>query len=51
LSLLRFLAKRGVRNFIVSFGEPKTQHAKVKALGLGASRQSKRSISPIATMC
>jgi FMN phosphatase YigB (HAD superfamily) len=34
LSLLRFLAKRGVRNFIVSFGEPKTQHAKVKALGL-----------------
>jgi FMN phosphatase YigB (HAD superfamily) len=34
LSLLRFLAKRGVRNFIVSFGEPKIQHAKVKALGL-----------------
>jgi len=34
LSLLRFLAKRGVRNFIVSFGEPKTQHAKVKSLGL-----------------
>jgi FMN phosphatase YigB (HAD superfamily) len=34
LPLLRFLAKRGVRNFIVSFGEPKTQHAKVKALGL-----------------
>ena len=29
-----FLAKRGVRNFIVSFGEPKIQHAKVKALGL-----------------
>src|SRR5438270_6261968 len=27
LPLLRFLAKRGVRNFIVSFGEPKTQHA------------------------
>jgi FMN phosphatase YigB (HAD superfamily) len=34
LPLLRFLAKHGVRNFIVSFGEPKTQHAKVKALGL-----------------
>jgi FMN phosphatase YigB (HAD superfamily) len=34
LPLLRFLAKRGVRNFIVSFGEPKTQRAKVKALGL-----------------
>ena len=34
LPLLRFLAKRGIRNFIVSFGEPKTQHAKVKALGL-----------------
>jgi len=34
LPLLRFLAKRGVRNFVVSFGEPKTQHAKVKALGL-----------------
>jgi FMN phosphatase YigB (HAD superfamily) len=34
LPLLRFLAKRGVRNFIVSFGEPKIQRAKVKALGL-----------------
>lgn len=34
LPLLRFLARRGVRNFIVSFGEPKTQRAKVKALGL-----------------
>jgi FMN phosphatase YigB (HAD superfamily) len=34
LPLLRFLARRGVRNFIVSFGEPKIQHAKVKALGL-----------------
>jgi len=34
LPLLRFLAKRGVRNFVVSFGEPKIQHAKVKALGL-----------------
>jgi FMN phosphatase YigB (HAD superfamily) len=34
LPLLRFLAKRGVRNFIVSFGEPKIQRAKVKALRL-----------------
>src|SRR5215467_11226927 len=34
LPLLRFLARCGVRNFIVSFGEPKIQHAKVKALGL-----------------
>jgi FMN phosphatase YigB (HAD superfamily) len=34
LSLLRFLAKRGVTNFIVSFGEPKIQRAKVKSLGL-----------------
>ncbi len=34
LPLLRFLAKRGVRNFIVSFGEPKIQHAKVRSLGL-----------------
>jgi FMN phosphatase YigB (HAD superfamily) len=34
LPLLRFLALRGVRNFIVSFGEPKIQRAKVKALGL-----------------
>jgi FMN phosphatase YigB (HAD superfamily) len=34
LPLLRFLAKRGVRNFVVSFGEPKIQHAKVKVLGL-----------------
>ena len=34
LPLLRFLKERGVRNFIVSFGEPKTQHAKVKALRL-----------------
>jgi FMN phosphatase YigB (HAD superfamily) len=34
LRLLRFLARRGVRNFIVSFGEPKIQHAKVKALDL-----------------
>jgi FMN phosphatase YigB (HAD superfamily) len=34
LPLLRFLAKRGVRNFIVSFGEPAIQRAKIKALGL-----------------
>lgn len=34
LPLLRFLAQRGVRNFIVSFGEPRIQRAKVKALGL-----------------
>ncbi|MBI2677540.1 MAG: HAD family hydrolase [Candidatus Koribacter versatilis] len=33
--VLRTLAKRGVRNFIVSFGDPETQHAKVQALGLG----------------
>jgi putative hydrolase of the HAD superfamily len=32
--LLRFLKKSGVRNFIVSFGEPAIQRAKVKALGL-----------------
>jgi FMN phosphatase YigB (HAD superfamily) len=38
LPLLRFLAKRGVRNFIVSFGEPKIQHAKVKSLGLDHER-------------
>jgi len=34
LKLLRYLKKRGVRNFIVSFGDPQTQHAKVAALGL-----------------
>ena len=32
--LLRFLQERGVRAFIVSFGEPHIQRAKVKALGL-----------------
>lgn len=32
--VLRALAKRGVRVFIVSFGDPETQHAKVRALGL-----------------
>lgn len=34
LRVLRALRKRGVRNFIVSFGDPETQHAKVRALGL-----------------
>jgi FMN phosphatase YigB (HAD superfamily) len=34
--LLRALRRRGVRNFIVSFGDPQTQAAKVKALGLRA---------------
>jgi FMN phosphatase YigB (HAD superfamily) len=34
LPLLRFLRERGVRNFVVSFGEPHIQHAKVRALGL-----------------
>lgn len=34
LPLLRFLARRGVKNFIVSFGEPGIQSQKVKALGL-----------------
>jgi FMN phosphatase YigB (HAD superfamily) len=34
LPLLRHLNDRGVRSFIVSFGEPKTQHAKVASLGL-----------------
>jgi putative hydrolase of the HAD superfamily len=34
LPLLRMLHARGVRVFVVSFGDPKTQKAKVKALGL-----------------
>ncbi len=34
LPLLRHLHRHGVRIFIVSFGEPRTQHAKVRALGL-----------------
>jgi len=34
LGLLRYLKRRGVRNFIVSFGDPDTQRAKVAALGL-----------------
>ncbi len=32
--LLRSLKRRGVRNFIVSFGDPETQRAKIAALGL-----------------
>jgi FMN phosphatase YigB (HAD superfamily) len=34
LPLLRFLARSGVKNYIVSFGEPAVQRQKVKALGL-----------------
>jgi FMN phosphatase YigB (HAD superfamily) len=34
LPLLRFLARCGVKNFIVSFGEPAIQRQKVRALGL-----------------
>jgi FMN phosphatase YigB (HAD superfamily) len=34
MPLLRHLHRRGVRIFVVSFGEPKIQHAKVRALGL-----------------
>jgi FMN phosphatase YigB (HAD superfamily) len=34
LQLLRYLKQRGVRNFIVSYGDPQTQLAKVMALGL-----------------
>lgn len=34
LPLLRFLHSRGVRVYIVSFGEPEIQRAKVRALGL-----------------
>ena len=34
LRLLRHLKSRGVRNFIVSFGDPDTQRGKVAALGL-----------------
>ncbi len=34
LPLLRELRRRGVRIFVVSFGDPETQRAKVKALGL-----------------
>ncbi len=34
LPLLRHLHRHGVRSFVVSFGEPKIQHAKIEALGL-----------------
>jgi FMN phosphatase YigB (HAD superfamily) len=34
LPLLRHLHRHGVRSFVVSFGEPRVQHAKVQALGL-----------------
>ena len=34
LPLLRWLAARGVKNFVVSFGEPAIQRQKVTALGL-----------------
>jgi FMN phosphatase YigB (HAD superfamily) len=34
LRMLRGLKRRGVRNFIVSYGEPAIQHDKVRALGL-----------------
>jgi FMN phosphatase YigB (HAD superfamily) len=34
LPLLRHLHHHGVRSYVVSFGEPKIQHAKVRALGL-----------------
>ncbi len=35
LTVLRSLKKSGVRVFVVSFGDPETQRAKVAALGLG----------------
>jgi FMN phosphatase YigB (HAD superfamily) len=34
MPLLRHLHRHGVRVFVVSFGEPKIQHAKIRALGL-----------------
>jgi FMN phosphatase YigB (HAD superfamily) len=34
IPLLRHLGRRGVRSFVVSFGEPRIQRAKVQALGL-----------------
>ena len=37
LPLLRYLHDKHVRIFVVSFGEPKIQHAKVRALGLEGS--------------
>ncbi|HTK94893.1 MAG TPA: HAD family hydrolase [Terriglobales bacterium] len=42
LHVLRTLAARGVRNFIVSFGDPETQHAKVMALGLHEEKSVKK---------
>src|SRR4051812_39080737 len=41
-SVLRALAKRGVRIFIVTFGDPETQHAKVRALGLDKEKAVKK---------
>ncbi|MGH9564385.1 MAG: HAD family hydrolase [Candidatus Angelobacter sp.] len=38
MPLLRFLHARRVRSFIVSFGEPEIQRAKVRALGLEGCR-------------
>lgn len=40
--VLATLAKKGVRNFIVSFGDPETQHAKVRALGLDTEPSVKK---------
>lgn len=40
--MLRTLRRRGVRNFIVSYGEPSIQRAKVRALGLGKERAIER---------
>lgn len=34
LPLLRHLHRQGVRSYVVSFGEPRIQHAKIRALGL-----------------
>ncbi len=34
MPLLRFLHARGIKSFVVSFGEPKIQKAKVRSLGL-----------------
>jgi FMN phosphatase YigB (HAD superfamily) len=44
LPLLRFLHSKGVPAFVVSFGEPKTQHAKVRALGLDGNPLIQRTI-------
>jgi hypothetical protein len=48
LELLRHLKRRGVRNFIVSFGEPQTQRAKVAALAWIARPPSRTSFTPTA---